>query len=777
MTGAGATQRRTETFQMKRRTFHTFLAALLACGGLSLVAEAASTKLWTREGPTFRAGTLEGMAISPRGTLVPGAGRSELARPETGVLWKARLGATAAWIGSGESLGLLSLPFEGEGEGEGGSALTLDEKPDVFAVALSEEGALFAGTGPGAAVYRVYPDEGEADLITRLDAQYVWDMVVLPSGKVAVATGLPATVQSIDPKTGEVDVLWVSSDPHVRCLALAPDGTLYAGTAGSGLVVRIEKAGRAFVLIDSVRSETASIAVDAEGVLWAAFAGRPGGAESGGTGEPSRSKPSEDGADATITVRASGGDEDEERGDKKENAAERKRRAPLPAGGGVLVRMEPEQEPQIVWSDGRETPFALALNAAGEVLLGTANPARVWWIDEHGRGGWWAEFPEVKAVSAIDVREEKVLVATSQPAAVNLFSGPSKDSVAWISDVLDTETRTRFGQVLAIAESAAEDDLRVLVRAGNTSEPGTGWTPWTLVPDAVGSAASGGGAARVPRARFFQVRIEAEAGAAVEVASVNVRYRPNNRAPALRNLEASPPGLALRPVPPPSVTSGNGPVVEPALPGALEGELQNPAQDQWRSKKAFEPGALSLNWESRDPDGDDLAYRLDYCRTETFGCESWQELTTGLTRTFHSFDARSLPDGVYLFRVQATDAPSNFEGEELGAELTSTPVVIDNTPPRIERAVLRRDAEQLVLELRARDEGGRLALAQVALGQGAWRPIPAEDGVDDGARETWRVQLDAQEAEAGVRVRVVDESGNVTVQRAAEADSGRRRGR
>ena len=55
-------------------------------------------------------------------------------------------------------------------------------------------------------------------------------------------------LQSIDPSTGEVNVLWVSNDPHIRCLALAPDGTLYAGTAGSGLVARIEEGGRAFVL-------------------------------------------------------------------------------------------------------------------------------------------------------------------------------------------------------------------------------------------------------------------------------------------------------------------------------------------------------------------------------------------------------------------------------------------------------------------------------------------------------------------------------------------------
>ena len=82
-----------------------------------------------------------------------------------------------------------------------------------------------------------------------------------------------------------------------------------------------------------------------------------------------------------------------------------------------------------------------------------------------------------------------------------------------------------------------------------------------------------------------------------------------------------------------------------------------------------------------------------------------------------------------------------------------------------------------MLEIRARDQGGRLALAQVALGQGAWKPLPAEDGVDDGARETWRVRLGADEAAPGVRVRVVDESGNVTVQRAGDPTSESRRNR
>ena len=746
------------------------LAAAFALVGAE--ARAVGTDVWVREGKTLRSGTFEGMALEPGGALVAGPAATTLGRPEAPVLWDALLAGDEALVGSGEAMGLWRLAAGADAQRLPG----LPADPDVFALARGAKGEVFLATGPRGAVYRFDRAKGAFQELARPDATYLWDLVVLPDGDLAVATGMPGRVLRVAPGTRQVTTLWETREPHVRRLALAPDGTLYAGTAGSGLLVRLDGKGGGFVVWDSERPEVSALAVDGDGRLWAAFAGATGRADGGGTGERARKTEGGEAPATTITVRARVASEEESSKPKEPAAGETPRAPEVPAGGGELVVIASGRAPRTLWSDGKETPLALLARPGGAVLMGTAGPARIWWFDADGREGWWSELPENGAVTALDGDGERVLASASNPAAAVLY-GPGRAATArWTSDVLDARRSARFGRIAVVAGAAP---VRVLARSGNTAEPGPGWSEWVEVPGAAGAPGAAGVAAGLPDARFLQVRIEAGAAAGAALTTplatrAEARYQAANRAPRVESVDALPQGVALRAMPPSAVAAGDAPVVPPPRGPDAQKALGEQGGTP-RSKKAWESEALTVTWQAKDPDEDALAYRLEYCADGGVPCRDWIVLAEDLEQGFFSFDSRRLADGIYRFRVTASDAPDNAAGAELTGMLVSDAVRIDHTAPVIEsvdRMTLQGD--QVGLRIAARDPGGRLAGCEVAGAPGAERMLGAADGVVDGDVETFEGAVDAPGEGRALVVTVVDAAGNETTARVPSVDPPRR---
>jgi hypothetical protein len=173
-----------------------------------------------------------------------------------------------------------------------------------------------------------------------------------------------------------------------------------------------------------------------------------------------------------------------------------------------------------------------------------------------------------------------------------------------------------------------------------------------------------------------------------------------------------------------------------------------------------------VTWQARDPDEDALSYRLEYCADGGVSCSDWIVLAEDLEQGFFSFDARRLADGIYRFRVTASDAPDNAVGTELTGTLVSDAVRIDHTAPvidSIERTPLPGD--QVGLRVTARDPGGRLAACEIAAGPGEERRLGAADGVVDGDVETFEGAVDAPGEGRALVLTVVDAAGNETTAR------------
>jgi hypothetical protein len=114
-----------------------------------------------------------------------------------------------------------------------------------------------------------------------------------------------------------------------------------------------------------------------------------------------------------------------------------------------------------------------------------------------------------------------------------------------------------------------------------------------------------------------------------------------------------------------------------------------------------------------------------------------------------------LPDGVYRFRLSASDEPGDGS-EALSSVQVSEPVSIDHSPPVLEKVERVGD----VLRVRVRDATSPLREAVVSVDALAWKPAVVGDGLTDGRSETFEIPL-----AAGTRLlllRATDAAWNLT---------------
>jgi hypothetical protein len=286
--------------------------------------------------------------------------------------------------------------------------------------------------------------------------------------------------------------------------------------------------------------------------------------------------------------------------------------------------------------------------------------------------------------------------------------------------------------------------VEVAIRVGNTAEPDTTWSPWRTV--------RAGDAASVPGARFLQARLELRGGGArPRVRRLEVAYRARNRAPRIRKLDVESPGLAVVSQPA-SGSSSPGPLVaeDPVAQRTARSSARRPTPG---TRRVYEAGARSATWEASDPDDDVLHYTLE---VRAVGEGTWRALASDLDTTFYSWDSRGTPDGLYELRLTASDGEDNPRGNARTDERISDPFTIDHTPPRLENVQVSADRRRVTFA--AVDPGGKVAAVEVAEGASSWRRVAPEDGIEDGERERYVVELPAGET---LRLRVTDAAGNL----------------
>ncbi|HVF88842.1 MAG TPA: hypothetical protein VNH22_02170, partial [Blastocatellia bacterium] len=142
--------------------------------------------------------------------------------------------------------------------------------------------------------------------------------------------------------------------------------------------------------------------------------------------------------------------------------------------------------------------------------------------------------------------------------------------------------------------------------------------------------------------------------------------------------------------------------------------------------------------------------------------KEWHVLADELSQTYFTIDGNRLPDAPYVFKVQATDSPSNPADVALMSEEVTDSVEIDNTPPAIKAASPANGGRTAEVTFDVSDTTSRVVKGEYSVDGESWQPVFPVDGIADSARETFRVKVAFDKAgEHVIAFRCSDSSSNV----------------
>ncbi len=698
---------------MKRR----LVALAVLCVLTSLATprlRAAGPQFWRIEGASaFLEGDLTGLSVDSEGRVRLGTAPRQVYDPVAPNAWSVARAATGAlYVGTGNDGRVMRV------QGGSGSLLFDSEELEVHAVAVSPDGKVYAATSPDGAVYEIDAN-GKASRFFDPQEKYIWGLAFDATGNLYVATGAGARVYRVD-RGGKASVVLTSRDTHVLSLAFDARGRLYAGSAPEGIVYRLDETGHVSVVLDSAFREIRALEPSEDGVYAAAVDARtteapPRPATAPATPPAGTAVVPEVTVTETLTIVPASG---AAAGAPTPDAA-----AQGPPKGAVL-RIGDGGDVETLWTSTEDVPYSL-LRTQGGVLVGTGNKGKLYRVT---RGHDWtlaATVPAEQVTALAAGAGQDAVVVTSNPARVFALDDTLAAEGTFVSKVQDAAASSRWGRITWEGKTVPGATVRLQTRAGNTEHPDATWTDWSAPASRPSGEAIPGGPAR-----FLQVRLTlvGKGGATPTVEAIAASYLQRNLPPDVKTITVHPAGEVFQK---PIAVSGD-PEILGFDPDPLAGRAAaagGPPAITF-SRKMFQRGMRTLSWQADDPNADPLLYDVQY---RAVGDERWRPLRRGLTEPVLAWDTSTVPNGRYVVRVVATDAPGNPPSLALSAAKDSGSFEVDNTPPSIS-ASLERERIRVTVH-----DDSPLRQLEISVDAGRWEEVHPVDGLADSPEEQYDI--------------------------------------
>jgi len=725
---------------------------LLAALAVTVACFAVETKFWQQGDRTdFEKGSLTHLSLRSDGRIFLAPEFPEVFDSSTPYLWgiaadsKGNLYTAGGGSGSGSA-----KVFVIDSSGKSRTFAEL-EGLEIHAIVIDSKDQVYAATDPDGKIYKI-GSNGKAQLFYDPHQKYIWAMVSDAKGDLFVATGDQGEIHRVTP-AGSGSVFFKTEDTHARSLAIDTQGNLIVGTEPGGLILRVSPAAQGFVLYQAPKREITAVAIAKDGAIYAAGVGNKTPAS---TPPPTNPAPTPlQVTPAAISI-----------------ATVNPPRNPPPtlnqgaasiAGGSEVYRIDTEGAPKKAWSNSQDIVYAISFDGQDRPLLGTGNRGNVYRLDSDVMSTLLIDASPTQVTGFGRGRKGELYAVTGNIGRVYRIGPALEKQGTFESEVLDAGSFTYWGRI----GYRGSGGISVLTRSGNLNRPESNWSAWAaLQPDAhEGSTlceSCGGGRVTSPPARFLQYKIELSASTGKpisDLSEIDIAYLSKNVAPVVDEVETTPANYKF-PTPVLSGTPSTS-ITLPAL-GQHRGNSLSSSSDVPSSQTlSYSKGSIGARWSAADENGDTLVYKVEIRGVKE---STWRLLKDNVKEKYLSWDSTAFPDGEYVIRVTASDAPSNPRNQALEASLESDPFLIDNTPPQILNLAATSSGNKIDVRFVARDARSDIDRAEYSINGGEWLMAQPVTKLSDSPEEEYQLSIDrSTPGEQVIAVRVTDEFENQAV--------------
>ena len=701
---------------------------------------ASSTTAWEMNSyQDFIRGRFQGISLGRDGRLMLAPKMDAVFTSDQPVVWSVAPAPDGSlYVGTGHRGRLFRVDPSGKS-----TLVWTSEQPEIFAVAVDSHGSVYAATSPDGKIYRI--DGAKASEYFAPQSKYIWSLAVGPDGALYAGTGDQGKVFRVA-SAGKGEVYYATGQAHVTGLAVDRDGRILAGTEPNGILYRISGKDKAFVLYDAALPEIRAISQTPDGAIYTVAMG--GSLAKRMQGIPQVAQGTAGGVVATatgtsITVTAEGAQSGPEIKPQPEPAKPPAvTAAPVTATftpamdvSGVeksaIYKINPDNTVETLWSSKEENVYDL-LPWKGQLLFATDANGRVYRLSADRKLTLIAQTNDAEATRLVRLGDT-VLTATGNMGRIYRLEDALETSGVYEAPVHDAGSVAQWGHIAWRADEAGAGGISFRTRTGNSLRPDKTWSDWS-------APLSSPSESKIPspNARYIQWKAEFTGahGKTPVLENVSIAYLPQNTPPVLKNITVTT-QLAATGGPKPAAQASTAVYsITVTDTGDAPPAMSTGTPTQTPSRAASQQ--INISWQGEDPDGDRLVYSL-WFRGE--GEREWKLLKANTHESAFVVDGDALADGKYFFRVVASDREVNPPGLAREAELVSSPVLIDNTPPIVTAGAPRRTATGVEVEFEAVDAASPLRRCEYSVDAGVWTPLESLDGVIDSSREKFVVRL------------------------------------
>ena len=722
----------------------------LVCA-LSLPACCATSTVWEVNGfSDFVKGRLSGLSLTADGILAPGPSVESVATLGQPALWTMVAGPDGAlYAATGHQGKIFRIASGGKT-----SEVWSSPQPEIFAICFDSHGHLYAGTSPNGGLYRI--EGNKAVQIWRSPSKYIWNLKPGPDDSLFAATGERGQIYRIDAQ-GQGTLYYETGQMNVTALAVAPNGRLYAGTDPNGLLYEITGPQKATVLYDSSLPEVRSIVIAPNGTIYAAAMG---GAVATRTGAPATSSTATPTAvtattPTVITVTESSDQSAVTPPGQTTSAASSASTsstatAAVTEVSGVeksaIYKITPDHTVQAIRSSKEDNVYDLQLDG-DSLLFSTDVRGRLYRL-QGNRLTLLSELADGETTRVL-VLGSQIFAGMSNPARVFHLGETGVGPGSYVSQVHDSTSVARWGH---LQWHGSGSGVTVRTRTGFSARPDGTWSPWSEPISAPGVSLISS-----PVGRFIQWQAEWKPGASSRLDTVDIPYLPQNTPPAVHSITVSA-VVGTSGSKSAATTAASTTAYSITVTDTGEAPAASSSNTASQTVSRLQTTQTQISWQADDPDGDKLTYAV-YFRPDD--ATEWQLIRSRMSENTLLLDPDVFADGRYYFRVIASDSPSNAPEFAREAEMISTPVLIDSTPPVVTVGQPKRQGSVVDIDVEGVDATSPLRVCEYALDTGSWQPINSVDGITDSPRGRFHLHLEKlRPGEHLIVFRIYDAAGN-----------------